>query len=227
MKIRLFTVPNIITLLNLVCGCIAIVFALRFGDMRVAFWLIALAAIFDFLDGFAARFLKSYSAVGKELDSLADVVSFGVAPSIILFNMYGAAGGEGISGYAVFILAAFSALRLAKFNIDENQTYGFIGLPTPACALFAASAGYLFAEGVYTVHPYAIIGAVLVLSYLLVSNIPMFALKFTHYGFKGNEIRYTFCAFSLVGVIVWEVTAVPFIIFAYVAISIIRSFFAR
>lgn len=225
MKIRLFTIPNILTLCNLLCGSVAVLFALRFDDIQISFYLIIAAAIFDFLDGFVARLLKSYSPVGKELDSLADVISFGMAPSSILFSMYQLAGGTGWWGYAVFILAAFSALRLAKFNIDENQAYGFIGMPTPAAALFVSASGYLFAAGLYILNPYYTIGIAVVLSYFLVSNIPMFALKFTHYGFKGNELRYTFCLLSIVGLILWGIVAIPFIIMAYVLVSVIRRFF--
>ena len=226
MKIRLFTIPNILTLLNLLCGCIAAVLALH-CDLQGAFWFIIAAAALDFLDGFAARLLKAYSPIGKELDSLADMISFGFTPSAILFNMYYTAGGVAPWGFAVFIVAAFSALRLAKFNIDERQTHGFIGMPTPACAIFIASAGYLFSAGVYDIGPYAILVAAAVLSYLLVSNIPMFSLKFTRYGFKGNELRYTFLALSLVALSVWGVTAVPFIIAAYVAVSIARRLAAK
>ena len=149
--------PNIVTLCNLLCGSAATVYALVLSDLQTAFWLVVAAAVFDFLDGFTARLTGSFSPVGKELDSLSDMVSFGVAPSSVLFVMYqtqsGAFAGGGIDpwGFAVFILAAFSALRLAKFNIDESQSYEFEGLPTPAAALLVCSAGYLFADGVYAV----------------------------------------------------------------------------
>lgn len=223
MKIKLFTIPNILTLCNLLCGSLAAVFALRFDDIQISFWLIVAAAVFDFFDGLAARLLGSYSAIGKELDSLADVISFGFAPSAVLFSMYQSSGGIGLPGYLVFLLAAFSALRLAKFNIDERQTLGFIGMPTPAAALFVAAAGYVMAAGIYTVHPYAVIAAALVLSALLVCNLPMFALKFKAYGFRGNEVRYLFALVSLVALLVWGIVAVPFIILAYVAVSAVLS----
>ena len=128
MKIRLLTLPNILTLCNLLCGAAAAVSALRFGNLQWPLLFIVMAAVFDFLDGFAARLFKSYSPLGKELDSLADCVSFGFAPSAILLNIYEANGGVEPWGYLVFVLAAFSALRLAKFNIDENQSTQFIGM---------------------------------------------------------------------------------------------------
>ena len=129
MKIKLFTIPNILTLCNLLSGCAAAVFALCVNDLQWAFWCVVVAAGFDFLDGFVARLLKSHSAIGKELDSLADMVSFGFAPAAVLYTMYAMTGGSDVWGFAVFVVAAFSALRLAKFNLDENQTTQFIGLP--------------------------------------------------------------------------------------------------
>ena len=225
MKIKLFTLPNILTLCNLLAGCGAALFALRFDDIQTSFYLIIIAAVFDFLDGFVARLTHTYSPIGKELDSLADMVSFGFAPAAILFSMYQTAGGDGWAGYVVFVLAALSALRLGKFNIDENQATQFIGLPTPAAALFVASAGYLFAAGLYTVQPLYIVGTAVVLSYFLVCNTPMFALKFKHYGFRGNEIRYIFVLFSVVALLLWQITAIPFIILAYIFVSVAGRFF--
>ena len=132
MKLRLFTFPNILTLCNLLSGCAAVIFALCINDLELAFWCVLVAAVFDFLDGFFARLLEISSPVGKELDSLADMISFGLAPASILYSIYVATGGDELSGFVVFILVAFSALRLAKFNLDERQTSEFIGLPTPA-----------------------------------------------------------------------------------------------
>ena len=143
MKLRLFTFPNILTLCNLLSGCAAVIFALCINDLEQAFWCVLVAAVFDFLDGFAARLMEVSSPVGKELDSLADMISFGLAPASILYSIYVATGGDELSGFAVFILVAFSALRLAKFNLDERQATEFIGLPTPACAMFFASVGYI------------------------------------------------------------------------------------
>ncbi len=221
MKIRLLTLPNILTLCNLLCGAAAAVSALRFGNLQWPLLFIVMAAVFDFLDGFAARLFKSYSPLGKELDSLADCVSFGFAPSAILLNIYEASGGVEPWGYLVFVLAAFSALRLAKFNIDENQSTQFIGMPTPAAALMVASSGYLVGTGMYAVNPWFAVLLAFVLSYLLVCNVPMFALKFKHYGFRGNEVRYLFAGCAVVALVIWQILAIPFIILAYVALSMV------
>lgn len=221
MKIKLFTLPNILTLCNLLCGAAAAVAALRFDNLQWPLLFIVAAAVFDFLDGFAARLFKSYSPLGKELDSLADCVSFGFAPSAILLNIYETSGGEGPWGYLVFILAAFSALRLAKFNIDENQSTQFIGMPTPAAALLVAASGYLAGTGMYMINSWFAVLLAFVLSYLLVCNVPMFALKFKHYGFRGNEVRYIFAGCAVVALIIWKILAIPFIIMAYVAVSMV------
>lgn len=221
MKIRLLTLPNILTLCNLLCGAAAAVSALRFGNLQWPLLFIVMAAVFDFLDGFAARLFKSYSPLGKELDSLADCVSFGFAPSAILLNIYEASGGVEPWGYLVFVLAAFSALRLAKFNIDENQSTQFIGMPTPAAALMVASSGYLVGTGMYAVNPWFAVLLAFVLSYLLVCKVPMFALKFKHYGFRGNEVRYLFAGCAVVALAIWQILAIPFIILAYVVLSMV------
>ena len=231
MKIRLITLPNIVTLCNLLCGAVAVVYTLAFSDLQTAFWLVIAAAVFDFLDGFTARLTGSFSPVGKELDSLSDMVSFGVAPSCVLFAMYqtqsGALSGGGVDpwGFAVFLVAAFSALRLAKFNVDESQSYEFEGLPTPAAALFVCSAGYLFAEGVYVVRPSYILLCALCISYFLVSPVRMFAFKFHGYGLREpqNLLRYLFLLLSLVALVIFRIKAIPFIILAYILVSLVRN----
>ena len=157
LKIRLFTVPNMLTLANLLAGCIAIIFTLVYHAYETAFWLIVAAAVFDFLDGFAARLLKQTSPLGVQLDSLADDISFGLAPAVVMFDIYSQSTTYyGISsdimeplGYLTLIIAAFSALRLAKFNIDKRQTTTFIGLPTPANALFWASLVVGYGDFIY------------------------------------------------------------------------------
>lgn len=226
-KITLFTIPNLLTLCNLVSGSLAVVFTLRYDGLQMAFFMIVAAAVFDFLDGFSARLFHSNSLLGVQLDSLSDVVSFGVAPSAILLSMFESSGGVGEIGYGVFILAAFSALRLAKFNIDERQHDTFIGLPTPAAALFVASAGYMFEAKLFTVHPAVILAVALVLAVLLVSEIPMFALKFKHYGFRGNEIRYLFLGVSLIALLIGGFGAISGIILLYILVSIVSSWVCR
>ncbi len=228
MKIKMFTIPNMITLLNLLCGCMAVTAAFM-GMLDAAFWLIAAAAVFDFLDGFAARLLKQYSEIGKQLDSLADVVSFGVAPSAVMFTMFaGATDGFGaVWGVPVFLLAAFSALRLAKFNIDERQSEEFIGLPTPACALLVGSAGYLSFTRAAEFSPGVLLVASAVLCFLLVCNLRMFSLKFHAWGWRENALRYCFLAASAVALAVLQIAAVPLIIAAYVAVSAVRAAVCR
>ncbi len=223
MKIRFFTIPNMLTLANLLCGCIATLLTLRFADLKAAFIFVIAAAVFDFLDGFSARLLRSYSELGKQLDSLSDMVSFGVAPAAVLYSIYQSADGPGAWGLCAFFLAAFSALRLAKFNIDETQRDEFEGLPTPASALFVVSAGYLYAEGLFEVAPFWVLVVTVVLSFLLISPIRMFALKFHHYGLRGNELRYGFLLLSVIGLILWQIAAVPFVILGYILISATRN----
>lgn len=222
-KIRLFTLPNVITLGNLACGAAAVVFALRFNELQTAFWLVATAAALDFLDGFVARLTKQFSEVGKQLDSLCDMVSFGLAPSAVLYSMYTSVEGPEPWGYAVFVISLFSALRLAKFNIDELQSDSFVGLPTPACALFVVSAGWLFASGAFTIRPEFILAIAVFLSYLLISPLRMFALKFHDFSFKNNSIRYCFLALSAIGIAVFRIAAIPFIIMAYILISFVSG----
>lgn len=175
-------IPNTITLCNLLAGCTGVVFALR-GAFSVTLLCVLLSGTFDFLDGFAARKLKAYSPLGKELDSLADLVSFGLSPALTLLAYYGAANpAVAWAGFFALILAAFSALRLAKFNLDERQTESFIGLPTPACALL------VIPLCVYAGHSDGFLHILLstlwfipvltaVLSALLVCELPMFSLK--------------------------------------------------
>lgn len=187
-------VPNFITCSNLVSGCIATVFALG-GDASMALLWIVIGAVFDFFDGMSARLLNVSSPIGKELDSLADDVTFGVAPACIVFNFLSGVHQHFVFlPFIAFLIAAFSALRLAKFNLDERQTTSFIGLPTPANALFWGALIVSMGEKLQS-SPY-LVGAVVVLiflsCYLLVAELPLFALKFKHWGWKGNEVKYTY-----------------------------------
>lgn len=222
MKVRMFTLPNMITLCNLFCGCAALVFCLSRDDLQVTFWLVVAAAAFDFLDGFTARLTRQYSELGKQLDSLSDMVSFGAVPSAVLYTVYMTSGGGGMSelwGIATASVALFSALRLGKFNIDTNQSSEFVGMPTPACALFVCSAGYLFAKGLFNIHPVTVITVSLLLSYLLICPVKMFSLKFSDPSWNNNKVRYSFCVISAAALAVWNIVSVPFIIAAYIIVS--------
>lgn len=209
-------------------GCIAIVMAFHGAFIWVVFWVI-LAAIFDFFDGMAARLLNAYSDIGKELDSLADVVSFGVAPAVAVFILlrdYTLYSESFVSiqpyiPYFAFIIPVFSALRLAKFNIDERQTSSFIGLPTPANALFWISYVYgiqkCSAES--NVALYLTIVLIVALSLLMVSEIPMFSFKLTNVKIKSNEkpIILILCAIAFVSL--WGIAGLAWTVIAYIAIS--------
>lgn len=235
MKIKLFTVPNIITLGNLLCGCLSIVASLVVGDFRLALIFIIASAVCDFFDGFTARLLKQYSDIGVQLDSLADMVSFGVAPSAMMFAFALDAPTlfelndvvAHIIVYVPFIMAAFSALRLAKFNIDDSQHETFEGLPTPANALFCASFVYaaLYSGKAVEVEWIALISVVM--AALLVSPIRMFSFKLKSFGWSKNKSLYIFLALSLVALLTLGVYSMPTIIVLYIVISTIGWLFCK
>lgn len=222
-------IPNSITCCNLISGCIATAFAFT-GDIKVALLWIIIGAVFDFFDGMTARLLHVSSPIGKELDSLADDITFGVAPSTIIFSQLQLMSYpdflEPLRPYLPFvayIMAAFSALRLAKFNLDERQALGFIGLPTPANALFWGSLLVGIGEQMYY-RPwtlYLILIGILASSWLLVSEIPMFALKFKHWGVKGNEVKYLFLVTCVPLVAIFGITSFAIIVAWYVVLSMI------
>ena len=203
-------------------------------QMIWATYLIWIAAFFDFLDGMTARLLKSYSELGKQLDSLADMVSFGVAPGLILFALIR----EEVSmaqewmAYFALIVPVFSALRLAKFNIDESQTDSFIGLPTPANALLLGSLPLLLQKGRDEIaeligSPVAMVVLGVVLSLLLVSRVGMFSLKVKTFGWKGNELVCSFLVMSAIILFTVPHSALPIIIILYIVISVIQSLFIK
>ena len=222
-------IPNSITCCNLISGCIATGFAFA-GNIKVALLLIIIGAVFDFFDGMLARLLNVSSPIGKELDSLADVITFGLAPSTIIFSQLHVMSYpifleplRDYLPYAAFIMAAFSALRLAKFNLDERQALGFIGLPTPANALFWGSLLVGVGEKLET-RPwvlYFLLAGILISSWLLVSEIPMFALKFKHWSFKGNEVKYLFLITCCPLVVIFGISSFAIIIAWYVILSAI------
>lgn len=217
-------IPNTITLCNLVSGCAATVFALK-GDLSTALGLICAGNVFDFFDGMTARLLGVASPIGKELDSLADVVTSGVAPSAMLYVLLQKCGLDACLSLAVFALAAFSALRLAKFNLDTRQSTSFIGLPTPACALFwaalVADCGDAIAETPYGAW---CVGVGVVLScLLLVSEVPMFALKFKSWGLRANALRYGFVAASALLLALLGVAGLSASVGLYVVLSVVTQ----
>ncbi|MBE6202572.1 MAG: CDP-diacylglycerol--serine O-phosphatidyltransferase [Rikenellaceae bacterium] len=235
MNIRLFTLPNMLTLANLVAGAIAITLTLRFHAYESAFWLIIAAAVCDFFDGFAARLLKQSSPLGVQLDSLADDISFGLAPAVVMFDMYGQStsyynlSADIIEplGYVTLIIAAFSALRLAKFNIDTTQSTEFAGLPTPANAMMLMSLAVLAEQGHVALYQEHIALISVAAALLLISPIRMFALKFKGFGIKGNELRYAFMLLSLIIIIAVPAYSVLAIIVIYIALSTVRWLFSR
>lgn len=227
---KLFTLPNLLTCANLFCGCVGIV-AVFHNDLLLAAVLIGLAGVFDFFDGFAARLLRISSPIGKELDSLADVVTFGVLPSAIMYSLIQAAIPDlfGLwKAYVAFVMAVFSALRLAKFNVDTRQAESFIGLPTPANAFLIGSLPFIQRFnpefGAYFESSNALITTVLVMSVLLVIELPLFALKFKTFGWQGNQIKFIFLGLSVVLLVLLKFVAIPLIILLYVGLSVIQQF---
>jgi len=233
-------VPNLITSLNLAAGFIAIIFALE-GNLIISSWLILAAMIFDFLDGFSARLLKAYSLLGKELDSLADIVSFGVAPAVIIYRLLCMVSDISITSngeilpflilLSPVIMPICAGLRLAKFNNDETQTTSFKGLPTPANALAVISiviAGEYSDAGLITYltgSTVALIIFTVVLSVLMVTRIPMLSLKFAHLKLRGNEGRYLLAALVIIAFAILGISAAPLIIPIYIIVSLISLIF--
>ena len=219
-------IPNTITCCNLISGCIATYFAFR-GDFQLALLFIVIGAVFDFFDGMVARLLHVSSPIGKELDSLADDVTFGFAPSAMIFSYLSTFHEPHVLflPFLAFVMAAFSALRLAKFNLDERQAMGFIGLPTPANALFwgalLAGGGDWMASSPFAC--YAVLAGMLLSCYLLVSEIPMFALKFKHWGWSGNEVKYAFLLSSAVVLAVFQIQGIAIVIAWYIVLSVITN----
>ena len=222
--------PNAVTCLNLFSGCLGIVFAFQ-GNLQWAGYAILIAAILDFFDGMLARLLKAYSDIGKELDSLADVVSFGVLPSVIIYQLFLLAPQiDSISvwlNYSAFLIAIFSALRLAKFNIDKRQSDQFLGLPTPANALLIASFPMIIAGNNlffvnFILNPYFLFIFSLGMGILLVTEIPLISLKFKTLKLSENILRYILIFSSLILLLFFKFAAVPIIITLYFLISFIQ-----
>lgn len=245
-------IPNLFTLLNLIFGCLAIIAILQNGiviqyneegsqflDIPEKIWIaslfIGLAAIVDFLDGFVARLFNASSALGKQLDSLADVVSFGVAPALIIYQflrMSYAAEEDGIEISIIWLvpalfIAAAAAYRLAKFNLDNSQQYGFKGVPTPAVGLLIASLPLIYWN---TDNPFILgllmnkwflYGVILALCWLMISNIPLMALKFKDTSGKNNLPKIILLALAIIFAVIFHWLAVPFIFITYIILSLI------
>jgi CDP-diacylglycerol---serine O-phosphatidyltransferase len=254
-------IPNFLTCCNLLCGCLGIIFCLSefssrsiLSNLCFAAVLIFIACVFDFLDGFIARLLKVQSPIGKELDSLADVVTFGVLPGMILFKLFSDFSPE-IQIYTniyelsfiALLIPVFSALRLAKFNIDIRQSESFIGVPTPANAILIASLplivnsrlpdfynlpvpplagidlGFFDPIISFILNPFFLTGLTLLMSYLLVAELPLFALKFKNFKWAGNEIRFVFLGMSVLLLIALKWLGIPIIIFLYIILSVVDN----
>lgn len=221
-------IPNAITSANLLCGCLAIMQALS-GNTTQAAMLIGLAALFDFFDGFAARLLKVSGEMGKQLDSLADVVSFGVVPGFIFFQISQIHfGTQSLYPYISMFIPIFSAIRLAKFNIDTRQTNSFIGLPTPANALLIGSLPFVLQGSTTTLssviqHPIFLLLFPFVSAMLLIAELPLLALKFKHFGWKQNEFRYILILTCVISVIIFKFAGVALSVILYIIISAIYN----
>lgn len=204
----------------MLCGCLGIVFILENRGLPAAYFVWA-ACIFDFFDGFVARMLKVSSPIGKELDSLADVVSFGVLPALVMYKMIATTTPSSALPYIGFLIAVFSALRLAIFNVDETQTDSFRGLNTPANTLFITSLPLLSdVVGDWLYQTWVLIAITTVFSFLLVSRIEFFALKFKNFKWTENKLRLTFVALSVLLLATLHISAIPLIIILYIILSL-------
>lgn len=222
-------IPNTITSCNLFCGCIASYWAFQ-GNYKLALLFIILGAVFDFFDGMTARLLHVSSPIGKELDSLADDVTFGLAPAAIVFSLFKEvhypaflAPITDIMPYAAFLIAVFSALRLAKFNLDERQTSSFIGMPTPANALFWGSLT-VGAHDFLTLTSFNAIYLlilVIIMSLLLVAELPMFSLKFKNLSWQQNKVSYTFLIVSIPLLVIFQLSGFAAVILWYIVLSVL------
>jgi CDP-diacylglycerol---serine O-phosphatidyltransferase len=213
-------IPNFLTCCNLVCGCLGIIGLMEDWNTPTAYFVWA-ACIFDFFDGFAARLLKISSPIGKELDSLADVVSFGVLPALFMYEAIGLESPFSYLAYVALLIAVFSAVRLAIFNIDETQSDSFRGLPTPANAIFITALPFLPSPVFDLVYsPVALTLICVIFSLLLVSRIELFALKFKNFTWADNKVRFTFLVLSVLLLSFLHWAALPFIILSYIALSL-------
>lgn len=216
-------IPNMITCANLFSGCIGIVFAFN-GDLKMAAWMVLLSGIFDFFDGFAARLLHVKSNIGKELDSLADVISFGLLPGVVLFKLLAVSDySSEYLPYFGFLVTVFSAFRLAKFNVDERQTENFIGLNTPMNTFLIVSLPFIGDDYPLLIdNSLLLIGLIVVVCFLLVSEIKLFSMKFTTYAWQSNKFKYIFLILSVLLISFINFAAIPFIVILYITFSVLH-----
>jgi CDP-diacylglycerol--serine O-phosphatidyltransferase len=230
--------PNFLTSLNLIAGFVAIIISFNPDTLAIAPYLVFAATIIDFLDGFTARILKAYSPLGKQLDSLADLVSFGIAPGIIAFQLVKISldlqpiNNQFLTYFLLFLPALiplFSALRLAKFNIDERQTSSFIGLATPSSAVLISSVLLVFLNTDSQVimnliiNKIALSALIIIDSYLMVSSLPMFSLKFKSAAFNENKVQYIFLGLALILLIIFKLYSLPMIVLLYIIMSCVNN----
>ena len=215
-------IPNAITCANLFSGCIGIVFAFE-GNLEVAAYFVLLSGLFDFFDGMVARLLNVKSEIGKQLDSLADMVSFGFLPGVVMFQLLKASDySSAYLPYLGFFITVFSALRLAKFNNDTRQTVDFIGLNTPMNTLFIVSLPYVADYHPQAIGNWIVLAAItLVCSYLLISEIKIFSLKFSNFRWSENKIKFVFMIFSIILFAWQQFIAIPIILLLYIALSFV------
>lgn len=215
--------PNLLTCCNLLCGCFGIVFVLEGRGMPAAYF-VWLAGLFDFFDGFAARMLKVTSPIGKELDSLADVISFGLLPAFVMYKMISDSSDSSFLPYIAFSIAIFSALRLAIFNVDETQTDSFRGLNTPANTIFITSLPLVSSQvGRWLYDPAVLVVITLIFSLLLVSRLRFFAFKFKNFSWRDNKVRFTFLVLAVLLLVILKFLAIPIIIILYILLSLLDS----
>ncbi|MFC0776700.1 CDP-alcohol phosphatidyltransferase family protein [Flavobacterium sp. HJSW_4] len=229
-------IPNLITLINLFCGCVAIVFVSE-NNYLMAFYMVCLGIFFDFFDGFFARLFKVSSPLGLQLDSLADMVTSGVAPGYVMYSMFLNSGHELGTNPAIaflgFIITLGSCYRLANFNIDTRQTDSFIGLPTPANSLFILSLPLviLFSDSLMVLeiltNQWVLLVITLCSAYILNAEIPLFSLKIKKFSFKENALQIVFLIISVLMVVLLQYMAIPLIIAFYVLLSIINNLFLK
>ncbi|MCD0488764.1 CDP-diacylglycerol--serine O-phosphatidyltransferase [Pedobacter sp. MC2016-14] len=216
-------IPNFLTCANLLCGCVGIVFAFK-SQLDITAYMVLLAGIFDFFDGFSARLLNVKSTIGKELDSLADMVSFGFLPGVVMFQLLLQSNySSPYLPYFGFIITIFSALRLAKFNIDTRQTEDFIGLNTPMNTLFIVSLPFIqrdFPELLGST--LLLIFLTLLMSWLLISEIRIFSLKFGSMKWADNKAKFIFLILSAILIAILKFVAIPFILILYISSSILH-----